>query len=139
MLGRDTAGPASSNVSGYWGTGYHWASASATETATAGWNFTITEEGRYPVYVRWTAGNDRSTDALYRVQHAGGTTEVRVDQNQHQYTNPYDNVTETVDQGARWVYLGEFEFTPSSGATIELSNQTANGSAIRSRIRLANG
>ncbi|MCA8917615.1 MAG: N-acetylmuramoyl-L-alanine amidase [Planctomycetes bacterium] len=121
---------ASSNVSGYWGTGYRWASTSATETATAGWNFTITEEGRYPVYVRWTAGNDRSADALYRVQHAGGTTEVRLDQNQHQYTNPYDNVTETVDQGARWVYLGEFEFTPSSGATIELSNQTANGSVV---------
>ncbi|MCA8910932.1 MAG: N-acetylmuramoyl-L-alanine amidase [Planctomycetes bacterium] len=121
---------ASSNVSGYWGAGYHWAGTSVTETATAGWNFTITEEGRYPVYVRWTAGNDRSTDALFRVHYAGGVEEIRLDQNQHQYTCPYDNVTETADQGARWVYLGEYEFTPASGATIELSNQTNNGSVV---------
>lgn len=121
---------ASSNVSGYWGSGYHWAAASATETATAGWNFTITEEGRYPVYVRWTAGSDRSTDALYRVYYAGGIEEVRLDQNQHPYTNPYDSVTETADQGARWVYLGEFEFTPASGAKVELSNETSNGSVV---------
>ena len=121
---------ASSNVSGYWGSGYRWANTSATESATAGWNFSISAEGRYPVYVRWTAGSDRSNDTLYRVTHAGGVSEIRLDQNQHQYTCPYDSITETADQGGRWVFLGEWEFTPGSGARVEISNETNNGSVV---------
>lgn len=121
---------ASSNVSGYWGSGYRYAAVNATETATAGWNFTITEPGRYPVYVRWTQGTDRTNDALYRVHHATGTAEVILDQNQYQYTNPYDNVSETVHQGGRWVFLGEWEFTPASACTVEVSNQANTGSFV---------
>ncbi|MBZ0136490.1 MAG: N-acetylmuramoyl-L-alanine amidase [Planctomycetes bacterium] len=120
----------STNVSGFWGSGYRWANTSSTETATAGWNFTIADEGRYPVYVRWTQGTDRSTDVLYRVHHAGGIAEITLDQNQHNYTNPYDSVTEVAHQGGRWVFLGEFEFTPGSGARVEISNQTGNGSVV---------
>ncbi|MCB9932630.1 MAG: N-acetylmuramoyl-L-alanine amidase [Planctomycetes bacterium] len=118
------------NVSGYWGSGYRWASTSATETATAGWDFNIAQAGRYPVYVRWTQGTDRATDALYRVHHGAGVSEVRLDQNQHSWTSPWDGIPETAHQGGRWVFLGEWEFTPASGARIELSNASTNGSVV---------
>ncbi len=100
----------SSNVSGYYGTNYRWASTSLTESAVSRWTFDITAEGRYPVYVRYTAGSDRATDALYRVFHAGGTASVAVNQS---------------IQGGRWLYLGEWEFNAASDAIIELSNQSA--------------
>lgn len=120
----------STSVSGFWGSGYRWANVAPTETATAGWNFSIANEGRYPVYVRWTQGTDRTNDALCRVHHAGGIAEVTLDQNQHSYTNSYDSVTETAHQGGRWVFLGEWEFTPASGARVEISNQASSGSIV---------
>lgn len=115
----------STNVSGYWGTGYRWASTATTESAVSTWTYNVPTAGSYPVYVRFTAGSDRADDALYRVHHAGGTSEVRVAQNSYAYTNPYDSVTETVSQGGRWVFLGAWEFTPTSNAVVELSNQSA--------------
>lgn len=120
----------STNVAGYWGTGYRWTNASATESATARWSFALAAEGRYPVYVRFTEGTDRVTDALYRVHHGAGTTEVRLDQNIHQYTSPYDAVTEDKHLGGRWVFLGEWEFTPASGIAVELSNQSTSGAIV---------
>lgn len=121
---------ASSNVSGFWGTGYRWANVSATQTALAAWEFAVTDAGNYPVYVRFTAGSDRAADALYRVHHAAGIAEVTVDQRTASYTNPYDSVTETVSQGGRWVYIGEWAFTPASGIRVELSNQSSTAGAV---------
>lgn len=100
----------STNVSGFYGTNYRWASTSLTETAVSRWTIDTTREDRYPVYVRYTAGSDRATDAKFRIFHAGGTSTVTVDQSQ---------------QGGRWLFLGEFEFNAASDAIIELSNQSA--------------
>ena len=57
---------------------YRFASAAATETATATYRPTIPKAGVYPVYT-WVADSANRSNQLYRVNHAGGSSEVRVD------------------------------------------------------------
>ncbi|CAG1001117.1 partial Xanthan lyase, partial [Gammaproteobacteria bacterium] len=94
----------STNVAGFYGTNYRWATTALTETAVSRWTIDIAAEGRYPVYVRYTAASDRANDATFRVFHAGGMSTVSVDQAQ---------------QGGRWLYLGEWEFNAARDAIIE--------------------
>ena len=105
----------STNVTGFYGTNYRWATTALTETAVSRWIIDITAEGRYPLYVRYTAAGDRAADAKFRVIHAGGTSTVNVNQTQ---------------QGGRWLYLGEWEFNGASDAIIELSNQSASAGQV---------
>jgi N-acetylmuramoyl-L-alanine amidase len=105
----------STNVTGFYGTNYRWATTALTETAVSRWTIDIAAEGRYPVYVRYTAAGDRAVDAKFRVIHAGGTSTMNVDQTQ---------------QGGRWLYLGEWEFNAASDAIIELSNQSASAGQV---------
>lgn len=116
----------STNVSGYYGTNYRWASTSLTETAVSRWTMDIAHEDRYPVYVRYTAASDRANDAKFRIVHAGGTSVVTVDQAQ---------------QGGRWLYLGEFEFNAASDAIVELSNQSATTGkvVVADAVRIGGG
>ncbi|MDC1142911.1 N-acetylmuramoyl-L-alanine amidase [Planctomycetota bacterium] len=120
----------STNVGGFWGSGYRWATTANTPTATAEWNFNIPQDGQYPVYVRFTAGSDRAADAQYQITHGAGTTNVSLSQKSYSYTNPYDSVSETVSQGGRWVYLGEWGFTQASGARVVLTNESANAGDV---------
>ncbi|MHC4841036.1 MAG: golvesin C-terminal-like domain-containing protein [Planctomycetota bacterium] len=115
----------STNMAGFWGSGYRWTTTATAESATAEWNLSIPVDDQYPVYVRFTAGSDRTEAAHYRVTHGAGTTDVTLSQKTYSYTNPYDSVTETVSQGGRWVYLGEWGFTQASGARVQLSNLSA--------------
>lgn len=130
----------STSVAGYRGTGYRWASTSTTESATARWTWTVPAEGRYPVYVWFTTGSDRATDALYRVTHGAGTAEVRVNQTSFNHTD-YAGSVNTHNEGARWVFLGEWEFTPAQPAVLELSNQspTTGKVVIADGVRLGAG
>ncbi len=116
----------STNVAGFYGTNYRWTTTALTETAVSRWTVDITEEGRYPLYVRYTAAGDRAVDAKFRVIHAGGTSTVNVNQTQ---------------QGARWLYLGEWEFNAASDATVELSNQSASAGqvVVADAIRIGGG
>jgi len=116
-------------TSGYWGTGYRYAATSLTETAVARWDFNIAREGRYPVYVWFNTGGNRADDALYRVHHGGGVAEVRVNQRSFSHTD-YTGAQNTHNLGSRWVFLGEWEFTPDSGAAIEVSNQSADPTRV---------
>jgi hypothetical protein len=98
----------STSVAGYYGAGYRWADVAAGETAVATFRATLPADGEYPVYVWYTPAPDRSADALYRVRHAGGTTEVRVDQSRYRAT---------------WFYLGTYWFDAGRPAVVELSNR----------------
>ncbi|MGQ9467385.1 MAG: golvesin C-terminal-like domain-containing protein [Anaerolineae bacterium] len=88
----------------------------ATATATATWTFTVPADGEYAVYAWYRQGTNRAPDAHYTVHHAGGRTEVLVDQRIH---------------GNTWRYLGTFGFRAGQVATVTLSNlSVASGLAV---------
>ncbi|MDQ7778606.1 MAG: N-acetylmuramoyl-L-alanine amidase, partial [Planctomycetota bacterium] len=80
-------------------------------TAMARWSPTISTAGFYSVWVWYYSSTNRANNALYRITHSGGTTEVRIDQS---------------GMSSRWVWLGEFHFSTQNAATAtqfaELSN-----------------
>ncbi len=108
---------------------YRFANVNATtETATATFTPNIPAAGMYPVYT-WVPFATNRTNQLYRVNHTGGTTEVRVD---------HRNV------GNGWVYLGTYHFASGSSATdgsVTISNRSSAGGSvvIADAIRFGNG
>lgn len=79
-------------------------------TATATFSTSLPERGEYPVWVYYYAGADRSQGARFVIKHAGGSTTVRVNQQQDRQ---------------RWVYLGTYPFVKEQPATVTLDNQDA--------------
>jgi hypothetical protein len=107
---------------------YRFASTSAgAETAAATYTPNIPQEGLYPVYTWVLWGPDR-TSQLYRVNHSGGATEVRVDHSR---------------VGSGWVYLGTYHFesgsSPTSGSVMISNQGTAGNVVIADAIRFGNG
>jgi len=101
---------------------------SSSETATATYAPTIPAAGFYPVYAWSSAGSNR-TDQLYRVNHTGGSTQVRIDHR---------------EVGNGWVYLGTYHFaagrSPADGSVTISNLSTAGGSVvIADAIRFGNG
>jgi hypothetical protein len=86
-----------------------------TATATATWTFTPTATGRYAVYAWYRPGANRAPDAQYLVAHAGGVTEVRVDQQVH---------------GITWRYIGTFPFAAHAPGAVMLTNQSSTTGAV---------
>ena len=109
---------------------YRFANASLTETATATYTPNIPVAGFYPVY-GWALSGANRINQLYRINHTGGQSRVRV---------PHHLV------GGGWVYLGTYYFNagsnPTSGAVI-VSNQVegtnAAGVVVADGIRFGNG
>lgn len=133
------------SVSGSWSTGssnpyfattsavptarYRAATGSATETAVARFTPTISAAGFYPVYGWALDGSNRLPDQTYRVNHAGGATEVKVNHRR---------------VGKGWVYLGTYFFNAGAAGNVEVSNKTSapdpgSTSAIADAIRFGNG
>ena len=105
---------------------YKYASTSATETAYARYQPTITQAGFYPVYAWTRSGSDRATDQLYRVTHSGGTTEVTVNHRR---------------VGNGLVYLGTYYFEAGANGYVDISNRSndAGSVVIADMIRFGNG
>ncbi|CAN5206708.1 hypothetical protein BH11PLA2_BH11PLA2_44340 [soil metagenome] len=114
----------------YYGTAgdvrYKSATTSVTETAFARYKPTIAVAGYYPVYAWASSGSNRSTDQLYRVNHAGGITEVTVNHRR---------------VGNGLVYLGTYYFNAGTGGFVDISNRsaTAGNAVIADMIRFGNG
>ncbi|MFK7740029.1 MAG: N-acetylmuramoyl-L-alanine amidase [Planctomycetota bacterium] len=125
-LYAETGGWSTSVSSGYQNSTYRFANTNPSlETATATWTLPVQEAGLYPVFAWFRASGNRTPEAVYRVAHSGGTSEVIVDQ--------------TVDDRT-WAHLGNFWFTPSSGASITLSNRSPSaGVVIADAMRLGGG
>ena len=107
---------------------YRSASTSAgSETATATYTPNIQEAGFYPIYVWASAGTNR-TSQLYKVNHTGGQTQLRVDHSM---------------VGNGWVYLGTYYFDSGSSAaagSVVISNEGAAGKVvIADAVRFGNG
>jgi len=112
------------------GVHYAVAKASLQETAVARFRPYIPESGYYPVYVWARDGADRA-DQLYRIVHAGGMAELRVDWRR---------------QGKAWVWLGTYYFNQGDSGFVETSNQvidpyTAYGDnvVVADAVRFGNG
>ncbi|MDY6876336.1 MAG: N-acetylmuramoyl-L-alanine amidase [Chloroflexota bacterium] len=96
---------------GYAGTDYRYATTVAgTPTATAVWTATIPADGRYAVYVWYRQGYTHTPEARYTVHHAGGATQVAVNQQMH---------------GNTWHYVGTFDFRGGEEGRVVLTNQSA--------------
>lgn len=86
---------------------------------TATWTPDIPEPGEYAVHVSYAAGDGRSEAARYTVRHAGGTTDVLVNQQ---------------IGGGTWVYLGTFRFESGSNGSVSLAADegvTVSADAVR--------
>lgn len=106
---------------------YRFAAASASETATARYTPNIPQPGYYPVYGWVLDSTNRCVDQLYRIQHTGGISEVRVNHRK---------------VGKGWVYLGTYYFNQGTSGYCEISNQSGSPSgsnAIADAIRFGNG
>ncbi|MCA9258531.1 MAG: hypothetical protein KDA61_05000, partial [Planctomycetales bacterium] len=104
---------------------YRYATTSASETATAVYRPNLPSDGYYPVYAWTRAGSDR-TEQLYRVNHAGGSTEVTVNHRQ---------------VGNGLVYLGTYYFDAGSEGSVVISNRSSEPGrvVIADMIRFGNG
>ena len=109
---------------------YRFANASLAETATATYTPNIPVAGFYPVY-GWALSGANRVNQLYRINHSGGQSLVRV---------PHQLV------GGGWVYLGTYYFNAgvnaAAGAVI-ISNQVegtnTTGVVVADAIRFGNG
>ncbi len=116
-----------STRTGYGGVYYRYALVSAAATATATWTFTPTQAGRYAVYAWYLDGDNRTSDAHYLVYHAGGVSQVHINQKVH---------------GATWRYIGTYPFAAGQRAQVTLTNQLATPGAqvvIADAIRIGGG
>ncbi len=115
-----------SSSTGYNGGTYRYSYTSANETSTATWAPYLAQAGYYGVYVWYRTGSNRPTDALYHIHHAGGVTDVRVNQEVH---------------GETWRYIGTYYFAAGSGGSVVLSNQSNEGdqAVIADAVRFGGG
>lgn len=106
---RETGAWTKSASTGYNGGSYRFAATSATSTAQATWTLGVPQSGLYPVHVFYRAGTNRTPAARYEVHHAGGVSEVIIDQT-------VGNMT--------WNHLGDFWFDGGSNAVVVLDNKS---------------
>lgn len=105
----------SANVSGFYGTGYWWASTASVSDGATFW-FKLPAAGKKTIDAYWTAAADRSSSAPFVVFNAQGTRigAVNVDQRAN---------------GGRWNTLGSFAFTAGWNKVV-LSRWTSTGSVV---------
>jgi len=105
---------------------YRSGTSSLTETALATYAPNMPAAGFYPVYAWALDGANRATDQLYRVNHSGGSTEVKIN---HRFV------------GKGWVYLGTYHFNAGAGQSVQISNKSsaAGNAVIADAIRFGNG
>lgn len=106
---------ASSNVAGYYGTGYWWADTANTSAPATFWFHLDAAETR-TIDAWWTAATDRSSAAAFIGFNAGGTEVGRRNVNQK-------------GSGSQWVTLGTWSFSAGWNKVV-LSRWGAPGSVV---------
>jgi len=90
--------------------------ADSSESAIATYQPQIPETGDYAVYISYHGSPDNAEDVLYRVYHAGGQSEFRINQQ---------------IGGGTWIYLGTFRFLqgrhPETGQVMVSNRSTTPG------------
>jgi RHS repeat-associated protein len=85
----------------------------------ATWTLPVTTSGQYRVVAWWKEQDDWPSAAVYRVYHAGGSTDVTVDQ---------------TNNGGRWISLGTFQLDPGQNHRVEISSLHVGRSATADAI-----
>ena len=112
----------SSNVSGYYGSGYWWASTAAVSDGAAFW-FKVDTAGPRTIDAWWTAGSDRSTATSFVAFNAAGT-------------NVGDATANQSINGGKWNTLGTFTFTAGWNKVVVSRWQAAGKVVIADAIRV---
>lgn len=105
---------------------YRYASVGSNETAVATYTPNLPADGFYPVY-SWVYDSSNRSNQLYRINHSGGSQEIRVDHRK---------------VGKGWVYLGTYHFNAGTAGNVQISNlgDGSGGSVvIADAIRFGNG
>ncbi len=105
----------SSNVAGYYGSGYYYASTQAVSDPATFW-FYLPAAGTKTLDAWWTSGTDRSTTAPFVAYNAAGTEVGRVSVNQQL-------------NGGQWNTLGTWSFQ-AGWNKVQLSRWTTAGSVV---------
>jgi len=84
------------------------------------WTPAFPSAGAYSVFARWPAASGNTGAAAYSVTHAGGTAMATANQKQN---------------GAAWVPLGSWSFTPGAGHKVTLTG-SADGTTIADAVLL---
>lgn len=115
----DSPWPTSVYTGGYIGANYMQdGNTDANPLKWAKWTPGILKEGKYRVYMNWTAGNGRPTKAPVEIQSADSITNLTVDQ---------------TNNGAMWNYLGTYRFKVGTQSYVKLS-AAALGSTIADAV-----
>lgn len=112
MVTPSTNWTSSSNVSGYWGSGYYVAPTGPVSDA-AMFEFNLDAAATKEVFAWWTAASDRSTTTPFVIFDADGNRLATVNKNQQ------------VD-GGKWVSLGRYAFT-AGWNQVAVSRWTTSG------------
>ena len=116
LTGTWTAG----SSSGFHGSGYVYASSAARATATVEWRPTIPASGSYEVALWYVSGANRANNAPFVVTHAGGTSNVSVNQQLN---------------GSTWRVLGTYNFSAGTAGRVLLSNNANPSVVIADAVR----
>jgi N-acetylmuramoyl-L-alanine amidase len=104
---------------GFYGSNYAFRTA-GDGSSTAVWPFpSRAAAGKYEVFARWSSGPNRATDATYQVAYNGGTSPVKVNQQ---------------NNGGNWQSLGSFDFQPGKSQGVTLTDK-ATGVVVADAIR----
>ncbi len=98
---------------------YYWTEAGTGEKRFS-WLFTIPRAGLYAVDGWWCTRPDSTAAAIYRVNHAGGTTAVAINQREN---------------GGQWNRLGEYYFEPGD-YSVDLSDDIPSGVVAADAVRV---
>lgn len=110
----------SNTVKPFKGSGYRY---SSDPTAEAKFQTVLEHDGRYEVWVSYTAHENRATNTRVVVEHAGGQSEQKLNQRR----------PGTI--GGRFASLGVFEFTADRAAAVAVSHGGANGIVVADAVR----
>jgi|GEM_PF-872552 len=103
----------------YWGPNYGQTAANGAGNDIFTWPAAV-NKGRYRVYAHWIGAGNQPTNAKYTVHHAGGSTQVVVNQ----------RINST-----NWRLLGDFDFEPGQNHRVDLSDDANGNWVIADAIR----
>ncbi|MCC7392367.1 family 10 glycosylhydrolase [Candidatus Sumerlaeota bacterium] len=109
---------------GYNGGTYHFASEVPQDVlSTATWTPLIPTTGPYDVFALFRSSTNRSTDVPLTITHAGGSTNVSLDQS---------GANQVVE-----IYIGTFTFNAGTGGSVTMTNDGPDGAYIADAFRFS--
>lgn len=126
----DNSDPGFAILSGTWSTGtsptpyktdYRWrGTVTGSPTGEVEWRPSLPAAATYEVFVWYVQGANRSTNAPFVIDHAGGSVTVNVNQQIN---------------GSQWFSLGSYAFNAGGGGRVRLNNSASGSVVIADAVR----